>query len=66
MLITEEIARTEAKFYVTTYLTRSTMEEECIKRGLEPSYDLCEMEEKLIEAMAQELLQPKQRVKIQF
>ena len=59
MIITEEQARAEAKFYVTTQLTRSSMREECIKRGLKPSNDLYVMEEQLIEVMTQELLQLK-------
>ena len=61
--MTEEQAYEGAKFYVTTQLTRSSMEEECFKRGMKPSKDLRVMEEKLIEAMAQELLQPKQKAK---
>lgn len=66
MIFTEEQARTEAKFYVTTKLTRSTMEEECKKRGLKPSRDLYVMEERLIEAMTQELLQPQRKVRVRL
>ena len=59
--MTEEQAFEGAKFYVTTQLTRSSMEEECLKRGMKPHKDLRVMEEELIEAMAYELLQPKEQ-----
>ena len=62
--MTEEQAYEGAKFYVTTQLTRSSMEEECFKRGMKPSKDLRVMEEKLIAVMAQELLQPNRKVRV--
>ena len=60
MVFTEEQARAEAKYYVTVHLTRSSMEEECRKRGMKVSKSLRIMEEQLIEAMTQELLQVKE------
>ena len=60
--MTEEQAFEGAKFYVTTQLTRSSMEEECRNRGLKTHRDLRVMEEQLIAAMAKELLQPKEQL----
>ena len=66
MVFTEEQARAEAKYYVTVHLTRSSMEDECRRRGLKVSKSLCIMEEQLIEAMAQELLHPQRKNKVRL